>query len=289
MALLRERVVARRPTPVAVLPSVDRIGQHLVDHFIAGSAPDDLRGESATTDLMRQLQVLSVQAQQHATDRPQLREEVHDLLDGVAHGLVGAELESTGERVVRIADRHRHGVLPAPRLVEPSALHAGGDLVALDLREGALQAEEQAIVELGRVVQAVLIADQHRKRRGQLQELIPIQAVASEPRDLQPEHDPHLAQRQQGDQPLVAWPVAALSTREAEIVVDHQAPLRRPAERLRAVGKLVLPQSAFGMLLDLDRRRLPHIDDGQPIQMAWLNRGWVHSSLRSDAAGTPAA
>jgi hypothetical protein len=73
------------------------------------------------------------------------------------------------------------------------------------------------------------------------------------------------------------------------IVVDHQAALRWPAERFGAIGELVLTQTAFWMMLDLHRRRLPHVHHCDPVEVTGLDGGWVHSSLpdRSGAAGTP--
>jgi hypothetical protein len=49
-------VMAGGPTTIAVHASVDRIGQHLIDHFVAGTAPRDLRPKATPMDLMRQLQ-----------------------------------------------------------------------------------------------------------------------------------------------------------------------------------------------------------------------------------------
>jgi hypothetical protein len=52
---------------------------------------------------------------------------------------------------------------------------------------------------------------------------LPVQAVASQPRDLRAENGAHRAERDPGDQPLVAGSVADLGARETQIVVDHQA------------------------------------------------------------------
>jgi len=80
-----------------------------------------------------ELELLSVQAHQHAAHRTQLAKEMDDLLNGLPHRLVRAELQLASERVVRVADGHWNGELTPPRFVEPTTLHPRRDLVALDL------------------------------------------------------------------------------------------------------------------------------------------------------------
>jgi hypothetical protein len=64
------------------------------------------------------------------------------------------------------------------------------------------QAEQQAVVEVGRVIETVLVADQRARERGDLQETVPISVVARQPGDLESEHDPGLPQPDVGDEPL---------------------------------------------------------------------------------------
>ena len=89
-------------------------------------------GYGIDEEAMRQLQAFPIQAQQHATHRTQLTEQMHDLLDRVAHRLIGAELKLTGEWIIRVANGHWLGVLTTASFVQPSALHARRNLVPLD-------------------------------------------------------------------------------------------------------------------------------------------------------------
>src|SRR5437870_4960445 len=82
VASVRQWIMASTTTTIAVHPSVDWIGEHLIDHLVARTAPDDLRAKATAVDLVWKLQALPVQAQQHAAHRAQLAEQVHDLLHG---------------------------------------------------------------------------------------------------------------------------------------------------------------------------------------------------------------
>jgi hypothetical protein len=65
--------------------------------------------------------------------------------------------------------------------------------VQLGLAHGALQAEHQPVVELGRMVDPVRVRDQRVGQRGQVEQLVPVGVVAGQPGHLDPEHDPDLA------------------------------------------------------------------------------------------------
>ena len=62
--------------------------------------------------------------------------------------------------VVDQPDRQRHAQLAAAGLGQLPAEQAGPDEVQLGLAHGALQAEQQPVVEVGRVIEPVLVADQ---------------------------------------------------------------------------------------------------------------------------------
>jgi hypothetical protein len=52
-----------------------------------------------------------------------------------------------------------------------------------------------------------------------------------------------------------------------QIVVDHQAALGWPTERSGAVGQLVLAKPALRMVLHLEWSRLPHVYDGEAVEV----------------------
>src|SRR3954462_1760678 len=114
-----------------------------------------------------------------------------------------------------------------------------------------------------RVVEPLAIGQDHAKHRAQFEQLMPIAVVACQPRGIQAEHQPGIAEPDLGDQPLEAVPFGARRPRLAEILVDDADPLARPAETDSAIDQAILQLGAFLVLADLVDRGLAHIDIGQ--------------------------
>ncbi len=85
----------------------------------------------------------------------------------------------------------------------------------LGLAHRALQAEQQPVVEVAGVVEAVLIQDEGVGEGADLQQAVPVRGVARQAQDLEAEHHAHLAQSDGGDQALEALAVA-VGARESE-------------------------------------------------------------------------
>jgi hypothetical protein len=110
----------------------------------------------------------------------------------------------------------------------------GADQVQLSLAHRALQAEHEPVVEIGRVIHAVGVGDQCVGQRAQVQQVVPVGVVAGQPRHLDAQHDPDLAQPDRGDQLPEAGASRRLGARTAQVGVDHDHLMGRPAQRLRA-------------------------------------------------------
>ena len=104
--------------------------------------------------------------------------------DRLLHTGIRVEHDFAG-RVVDQPDRQRHLQLAAAGLGPLAADEAGPDEVQLGLAHGALQAEQQPVVEVGRIVEPVLVADQCRRHGTNLQQPMPVGVVAGQPGDLQ--------------------------------------------------------------------------------------------------------
>jgi len=61
--------------------------------------------------------------------------------------------------------------------------------VELGLAHGALEPEQEAVVEVGGVVDPVLVQDQRLEQGADLEQVVPVRVVAREPRDFESEHD----------------------------------------------------------------------------------------------------
>ena len=169
--------------------------------------------------------------------------------------------------VVDESDGQREGELAAAGLVEEAAAQSRLDHVHLGLRDSALQSEEEPIIEVGGVVEAILIADDSGGERAELQEVLPIDTVASESRDLDPEHDAGVAEGDFADEVLKAIAVVGVFGRMSQVGIDNVYVVERPAERERAIAQGVLALSALDVLDDLPLSRLSQVNEGIATQM----------------------
>jgi hypothetical protein len=67
---------------------------------------------------------------------------------------------------------------------------------------------------------------------------------------------------------LKPFAVGGRRARVAEVPVDHDDVLDRPAQRHRALAERVLALGTLGVFNDLAQRRLPHIEIGLAAQVA---------------------
>jgi hypothetical protein len=89
--------------------------------------------------------------------------------------------------------------------------------------------------------------------------MVPVAAIASEPRGVEAKHSTDLPSAQSRDQSIEARPVHSATRRSAKIVVNdlHVGEAASP----RDVDKLVLAPLALKVRLHLLHRRLADIDD----------------------------
>jgi hypothetical protein len=92
-----------------------------------------------------------------------------------------------------IADRHTDPEFPAPCLRPGSVQHAGADHAELELADAALHAEQEAIVRPARIVDAVEVDHPGLDKAAELEQVMPIAAVAREPGGIEAEHGADLA------------------------------------------------------------------------------------------------
>src|ERR1700736_7048633 len=93
------------------------------------------------------------------------------------------------------ADRQSSAQFTTRRLVADAAVEAGPQHMQLGLAHGALEPEQETIVEKGGMIDAVGIADERIGESAQLDEAMPIGVVARQACDLKPEHKPGVGDR----------------------------------------------------------------------------------------------
>ena len=93
-------------------------------------------------------------------------------------------------RVMNKADRDHLLELAAAGTAQDTAAKSCLEHMQFRFAHGALQAQQQAIVEVRRIVQPVLIEDERVGQRAQLKQPMPVGGVARQPRYFKTEHDP---------------------------------------------------------------------------------------------------
>src|SRR6266478_1682001 len=127
-------------------------------------------------------------------------EQFEDRSNGALHFLV--RIECNLVVVKDQTNRQREVQLTLMRFVELAAVEARANDMQLCLGERALHAEHKAVVELGRVVTAVLVDDQRAGDGAQLEQAMPILVRSCKPRRLQREDGADLTHCHIADQRL---------------------------------------------------------------------------------------
>lgn len=160
-----------------------------------------------------------------------------------------------------------HPKFAAPCLVELTTTHAGFENMQLGFAHCAFQAEQEPIVELGRIVDAVFVANEGCGQCAQLDEAVPIGRVAREPRDLQAHDDAGLAERHLADEFLEAVAFCCARAGLAEIAIDDTNGLGGPACGDRLITQGILTLCALAVFGHLTQRRLTDIEIGTALEM----------------------
>jgi hypothetical protein len=166
--------------------------------------------------------------------------------------------------VPRVADWDRDPQLAALRFRSCRLVHPGSNNPQLELADAPLHAKQQAVVRPAGVVHAIEVDDTGIHQSAQFQEMVPVAAIAREPRGIEAEHSADLPGAQGGDQAIEAGPFDGATRGATKIVVNH-VDVGEPASTCD-FDQLVLPPLAFQVRLDLLRGRLADIDDRLALQ-----------------------
>ena len=208
-------------------------------------------------------------------------------LDGLGGGPDAYEgLEKVGDRLpdlpVRIEGHLSGRVVDQPggqgatefapaRLVEAPAAQACLDHMQFGLAHGALEAEQEAIVEACRIVDAVFVEDEGVGKGANLQQALPVGIVARQTRDFQAHHDPRVAHADVAHQPPKSLAPGGRGPGFALVIVDDDNLVIAPAEGDGPVTKCILPLGALGILEDLPHRGLADVEVCAAIKVPLLD------------------
>ena len=180
-----------------------------------------------------------------------------EFIEGEHDRLLDASIRVLLNAIVRrfqVADRHGQEQLAAPRLLLQCFERALAKQRQLHLAHRPLHAEEQAIIRMPRIIDAILIDDHRADQAAELKQGMPVAPVAGEPRgfDRDDRTDPTLANcRQQ----LLEAGTGDAGTGPAEIIIDHLD--GGPAQGTGAIDEPVLAAPAFVIMQQLVAGRDP--------------------------------
>ena len=186
--------------------------------------------------------------------------------DGAADGGVGVEDDVAGG-VVGQPDRQRGDQLAAAGLGHDPAAQPGPDEMQFCFRHLPFHAQQQPVVEVTGVIEAVFVADQRAGHAAQLQQLVPVGGVAGQPGAFQAQDDPGPAEGDLGDQLLESFPVGGAGAGLALVDVDDGDLAGGPAQRDRPAAQVVLADRGLGVVQDLLEAGLADIQQGGPGEM----------------------
>ncbi len=185
---------------------------------------------------------------------------------GTGNAILFAPDEADGKAATQLA---------AGRLVANSAVEAGAQDMQLGFAHGALEAEQQAIIEHRRMIDAIGIADERVGEAAEVEQAIPIGIVAREAGHFETEHDADVSERDFGGETGEAAAFDDASAGQAEVFVDYDDLLRRPAKRGCLGDQSILTLRGFAIVLDLSGGGLSKIDVSGAAQMGGTDLGDV--------------
>ena len=124
----------------------------------------------------------------------------------------------------------------------------------LGLAHGSLQSQQQSIIEVCRVIDAIFIENECVSESTDLQQSMPVSGVARQPGDLESQHNAGFAYADVGDQFLESFAIGGRSARLPEVAIDNDDLFYSPAQGDRALLKCILAFCALGVLRHLSDR-----------------------------------
>ena len=219
-------------------------------------------GMASGRSLQRKRQAFGAEPEPDPACRAELGEALEDRADGAGDGLIGMEEDFTILFSPNEADRQTATQFPASGLVADAAVEPGANDVQLRFAHRALEAEQQAIVEQRRMIDAVVVADERVGDAAQFQQAIPIRIVPRQARDFQSEDDAHVSQGHFAGEASEAGALVGAGAGQPEIFIDDDHLLLGPAQLAGSIGQGVLAGGGFAIMLDLARRGLANVNVG---------------------------
>src|SRR4029077_14805695 len=159
--------------------------------------------------------------------------------------------------------------------VELTGLEARAQKMQLSPGHSPFQAQQKSVVEIGRIVAAILVDHQSLGEGTQLQQSMPVQVRARKSGGFQGQHGAHLSHRDIGYQRLEILPSRRLRSRLAEVPIEGADRSLAPAQFLRLLAQGILALRTLLMMEHLAGRRLAQVNIGRSVAVMFGDLG-VH-------------
>ena len=168
-----------RSAAEGIRPRVHGVHQDLADAHHGRPPPFQIPAVGPVERANPQPDIVAGQVVEDAPDAADLLVFVENEADDVAYLLVGVQVDAIrGD--LDIAQRHVLEEFAAPGLVQPATLQSIPHSNKLEFADRALQAEQEPVVGVLRIVHAVLVGEDRPEEGAHLQEIVPIPVVAGD-------------------------------------------------------------------------------------------------------------
>src|SRR6266487_1377350 len=252
--------------PVDVGSRVQRTMQDIQDPFMRETTPNQFVSPLASPPTRRETQLLLGKVTDHGQCRVKLFKQRKNQTNSFLNGLIRVKYH-LAYWIVDQANGQTKAQLPLLRFRHLPSLQALAQPMEFGLGQAALEAKQQAIVMGSWVIDPLVINDQGIRQRTDFQQPVPVAARAGQARDLQAEHSPNVPQPHFGYQPLKAIAANDRGGRVPLILVYHLDTGGRPSQLPSPLDEIILSGLTADVFSNLEEGRLPHIDDGESVEM----------------------
>ena len=262
---LRADHPARVVAAVDVGAGIGRVGQDAQHPGMGEPPPAQLAGPHPAIGAQRESTPL--ERRDHLIGRP-ARPEGGEHVGDRGRDL-GVRVDDGGSFVV-VDQAHRQGEtqLAAFGRGPLRPVHPSGQEMQFRFGHRALQAEEEAVVEVRQVVDAIGVDDQGVGEPGQLQQAGQVRRRAGQAGHLQAQNGADLPHAHPTDQLLEPCPAVRGTPRKAQVDVDDLHHLSSPTQPDRLVGQRILAGGRLGVVPDLGQSGLADVHDRRPLPVA---------------------
>ena len=244
---------------------------------VTGRDPFDLAPVAAVHH-HRQLEHFIEQMQVQLAGAGESPEVVQHFLDSALHSWIRVLL---AQRRMAADVAWRQGVVlfTALGLLPQTLVHAVDDHRQLEFVEGPLDAQHHAVLGIGRIVEAVLVCQQHVFKTAEPNQAGPVLVVANQPRELARRDQAGLAGHDRFQQPVQVLATVLRTAGPTAVLVEQDDPRLRPTQPGDVLDHRLLALPSFPVLADLAGAALTQIDVGRALQVVRLNEGVRHRIL----------